>query len=332
MTRRRGRARQRDQPCLDLTGDLRLDRWGETFPALDRRGDITATLGVCPGHVRDGVGIDADPLRDLPTTGRPSTTVIELQQDPRSADLLRGMRTGPDHPGQPLTLIGAEYHRRQHRLRHDTSSWQGKEDCRDRSTASQPNVSGDTLLDPSRLTPGDRTIPEPARRIKCGHQLPAERFKLGYRYRVKANCQAVRHRGPVIRTVGSTPPSSTGRSAPPKPTPSSTSPYPSPRSSTSITATCAHTPSPSGPTACSPTTNDATSTPSPPCSPSTPPSWIKSCTTLASCSSRRDRPEPNSRSTSAASPCTPATRSSSPAKCSAAAPRSPLKPKPPACA
>jgi hypothetical protein len=63
-----------------------------------------------------------------------------------------------------------------------------------------------------------------------------------------------------------------------------------------------------------------------------PPSWIKSCTTLASCSSRRDRPEPNSSSTSAASPCTPATRSSSPAKCSAAAPRSPLKPKPPACA
>src|SRR3954468_19515115 len=146
MTRRRGRARQRDQPCLDLTGDLRLDRWGETFPALDRRGDITATLGVCPGHVRDGVGIDADPSRNLPTTSRPSTTVIELQQDPRSTDLLRGMRTGPDHPGQPLTLIGAEHHRRQHRLRHDTSSWQGKEDCRDRSTASQPNVSGDTLL------------------------------------------------------------------------------------------------------------------------------------------------------------------------------------------
>jgi hypothetical protein len=46
------------------------------------------------------------------------------------------------------------------------------------------------------------TIPERARRIEGGHQLPAERFKLGYRYRVKANCQAVHHRGPVIRTVG----------------------------------------------------------------------------------------------------------------------------------
>jgi DNA polymerase-3 subunit epsilon len=59
---------------------------------------------------------------------------------------------------------------------------------------------------------------------------------------------------------------------------------------------------------------------------------IKSFPTLASCSSRRDRPKPNSSSTSVDSPCTPATRSSLLAKCSAAAPRSPLKPKPPACA
>jgi hypothetical protein len=56
------------------------------------------------------------------------------------------MRTGPDHPGQPLTLIGAQHHRRQRRLRHDTSSRQREEDRRNRSTASQPNVSGDTLL------------------------------------------------------------------------------------------------------------------------------------------------------------------------------------------
>ena len=36
--------------------------------------------------------------------------------------------------------------------------------------------------------------------ITCGTR--AERFKLGYRYRVKADCHAVHHRGPVIRTVG----------------------------------------------------------------------------------------------------------------------------------
>src|SRR3954452_21478959 len=98
MTLRWGRAGQRDQPGLDLTGDPRFDRWPQTALARDRRGDVTAAFGVDPSHVGDRLGIDPDPLRDLPTAGRLSSSVIEFQQDPRAADLLRGMRTGPDHP------------------------------------------------------------------------------------------------------------------------------------------------------------------------------------------------------------------------------------------
>jgi hypothetical protein len=97
---------------------------------LNRRHDITITFGICPGHIDDRLGINPDPFSDLPAAARPPTGLIELQQDPRPTDLLRRMRTSPDHPGQPLTLISAQHHRQQHRPRHDTSSRQGTENCR----------------------------------------------------------------------------------------------------------------------------------------------------------------------------------------------------------
>jgi hypothetical protein len=121
------RARQRDQPGLDLAGDLRLDRRRAALLTTDRRPNIAIMHGIYLRDVPDRLDTDTDPLRDLPSTRGPATALIELQQDPRTTDLLRGMRPGPDHSGQPLTLVGTQHHRRQRQPRHHTSSWQGKE-------------------------------------------------------------------------------------------------------------------------------------------------------------------------------------------------------------
>lgn len=45
-------------------------------------------------------------------------------------------------------------------------------------------------------------MPERARCVECGDELPDERVELGYRYCTKAGCQAVHRRGLAITTVG----------------------------------------------------------------------------------------------------------------------------------
>jgi hypothetical protein len=104
IPRRRLRARQGDQSCLDLTGDRRWHRRMLALLALDRGPDVAAGLGEALGDQPQRFTRDPDPGRDhlfrVHLTGRG----VQREQHPRPHDHRRRMDTCRGHPDQLVTI------------------------------------------------------------------------------------------------------------------------------------------------------------------------------------------------------------------------------------